>query len=297
MKINRNAEGVILKELQTLAQTAPSYRLLYIRTSQLDEPLDEWFDDLVSALKGNFFEDLHTLYICHDDDVFVLGRFWTHKKCEKLLETLAPRLASVPDLLGLTTLFEISRHMGEIRRICRKKYDDYQIVLRRQRDAEQAQSGLPHKKLFAGDLVNEELVKSITKRRASKGSVEVMVVEDDPFSQRLIGNALKTRYSLCVSGDGESAILNYVNKVPGIIFLDIELPDIDGHEVLQKLLSLDPEAYVIMLSGNSDKENILKAIQQGAKGFVAKPFTTDKLMQYINKSPFMNKSIQQGEPA
>jgi FixJ family two-component response regulator len=42
-----------------------------------------------------------------------------------------------------------------------------------------------------------------------------------------------------------------------------------------------------MFSGNGDRDNIIKAMQLGAKGFVGKPFTKDKLIAYIEKSPFI----------
>ena len=79
----------------------------------------------------------------------------------------------------------------------------------------------------------------------------------------------------------------YVNKAPAVRFLDIGLPDIDGHTVLKKVFEIDPDAYVVMFSGNGDKENVMKAVKTGAKGFVGKPFTKDKLYQYIDKSPFV----------
>ena len=83
--------------------------------------------------------------------------------------------------------------------------------------------------------------------------------------------------------------MSYVNKAPDVLFLDIGLPDINGHEVLEKLFKLDPDAYVVMFSGNGDKENIMKAVELGAKGFVGKPFSQEKLLQYIQKSPFIQE--------
>ena len=49
-----------------------------------------------------------------------------------------------------------------------------------------------------------------------------------------------------------------------------------------------------MFSGNGDRDNVLKAIELGAKGFVGKPFTKDKLFQYIEKSPFIQEKSRQG---
>jgi len=112
-------------------------------------------------------------------------------------------------------------------------------------------------------------------------------VEDDLFSQRLVANVLQSKFELTMAEDGQGAIMGYVKHAPDVLFLDIGLPDIDGHAVLEKLFQIDPQAYVVMFSGNGDKENVMKAITLGAKGFVGKPFSEDKLLQYIHKSPFI----------
>jgi two-component system chemotaxis response regulator CheY len=72
-----------------------------------------------------------------------------------------------------------------------------------------------------------------------------------------------------------------------VLFLDIGLPDIDGLKVLERIFKLDPQAYVVMFSGNGSKEHIMRAVELGARGFVGKPFTKEKLFQYIEKSPFV----------
>ena len=51
--------------------------------------------------------------------------------------------------------------------------------------------------------------------------------------------------------------------------------------MLGQILGFDPQAYVVMLSGNSYMEDVTKAMKAGAKGFVTKPFPKDKLLNYI----------------
>lgn len=69
------------------------------------------------------------------------------------------------------------------------------------------------------------------------------------------------------------------------MFLDINLPDISGHDVLARLRDIDPQIYAVMLSGHTQSENVMEALKMGAKGFVSKPFTKEKLLQYIAKCP------------
>ncbi|MCG9709982.1 response regulator [Pseudoalteromonas sp. Isolate3] len=68
-----------------------------------------------------------------------------------------------------------------------------------------------------------------------------------------------------------------------IIFLDIELPDGDGKEIISQINEISPEANVVMVSAHSTVENVKEAIEKGAKGFVVKPFTPKKIAAMLKK--------------
>ncbi|WP_338365093.1 response regulator [uncultured Pseudoalteromonas sp.] len=68
-----------------------------------------------------------------------------------------------------------------------------------------------------------------------------------------------------------------------LIFLDIELPDGDGKELIAKINDINPEANVVMVSAHSAVENVKEAIDKGAKGFVVKPFTPKKIAAVLKK--------------
>ena len=61
------------------------------------------------------------------------------------------------------------------------------------------------------------------------------------------------------------------------------MPAISGHDFLKKIFDLDPHAFVVMLSGHSDRSNKTKAKQLGAKGFIGKPFSREDIYGYINE--------------
>jgi two-component system chemotaxis response regulator CheY len=113
----------------------------------------------------------------------------------------------------------------------------------------------------------------------------VLLVEDDPVSLHLTRKALGTECQVITAQNGMEARNAYVLNAPDLVFLDIGLPDVDGHKVLERLLALEPGAHVIMLSGNSYRQEIVKAVQAGAKGFIGKPFTREKLLQALRTSP------------
>jgi two-component system, chemotaxis family, chemotaxis protein CheY len=77
----------------------------------------------------------------------------------------------------------------------------------------------------------------------------------------------------------------YKQYAPDILLLDIHMPGKDGLEVLHDIQDIDPQAYIIMLSADSSAENVGYTLQEGAKGFMTKPFTREKLLELTHKCP------------
>lgn len=136
--------------------------------------------------------------------------------------------------------------------------------------------------LNSGTLIDPAAIEG---RRCERPGIALMLIEDDTFSRRLVENVLQKKYALTSLADASVAIDFYARLAPDLLFLDINLPDVTGHELLSRLLAIDPKAHIIMLSGNADQHNIVEAMRKGAKGFIAKPFTKEKLFQYIERCP------------
>jgi two-component system chemotaxis response regulator CheY len=122
------------------------------------------------------------------------------------------------------------------------------------------------------------------KLRKARMPLHVMIVEDDPLTRRLVTGSFKENYALITASDAEQAVANYLLLAPDIVFLDIGLPDTNGFNVLHQIMASDPDAYVVMFSGNSYLDNITSALNAGASGFIAKPFKKDRLQHYIEDS-------------
>lgn len=87
---------------------------------------------------------------------------------------------------------------------------------------------------------------------------------------------------------GEEAVERYKKNLPDLVTMDITMPDMDGIEALEKIMQINPEAKVVMISAVGYQQNVLKAIQKGAKNFVVKPFTGEKVLEIID--PLMGRS-------
>lgn len=295
--IAKDTESALIQKLKSCWETLPNHRCLQLKLSQIKDPsgnvvpedtIKEWLDVIFNTFREAVDDQSSEFYVCRDTDVFILTRTLTQKRVDEALSHLAPQLT--PALLspGLAPLFEIGVDWSRLRQICKKKIEAIELAraLRDQNKREELEKISKREVLKA---INLDLIKTLSSRRQKRDEIHIMVVEDDPFSQKMVGNALKGKYEVSMSGDGAGALMGYVNKAPDVLFLDIGLPDINGHEVLERLFKIDPDAYVIMFSGNGDRENVLKAIELGAKGFVGKPFTKDKLFAYIEKSPFIQQ--------
>ncbi len=129
-----------------------------------------------------------------------------------------------------------------------------------------------------------EVMEENVKQRKHRHPPYVLLVEDDSLTRRLVAHVLKYDYRLVTAHTAEEALNEYLLYAPDIVFLDINLPDGNGFEVMSKILEHDPQACIVMFSSDGQMETILDATHQGASGFVTKPFTKEQLVHYIQKA-------------
>ena len=85
--------------------------------------------------------------------------------------------------------------------------------------------------------------------------------------------------------DGQTALSRFSEHLPDVVFLDIELPDLDGNEILRKIKARKSDAFVVMISAHSSVDNVKSAVSNGASGFIVKPFSPQKITNILNKYP------------
>jgi len=130
-------------------------------------------------------------------------------------------------------------------------------------------------------------VASIPIRRSRRDVSKVLMVEDDRFTASYASNILSKEYDISVSRTGEEGIIAYIDHAPDIVFLDIHLPGINGHDTLQAIRAVDPKAFVVMLSVDTAANSIAKATKTGAHSFLKKPFSKERLLNTVKSSPFV----------
>ena len=119
-------------------------------------------------------------------------------------------------------------------------------------------------------------------------SAPLLIVEDDLALQKQIKWSLD-RFDSVTASDRESALVQFRRHQPAVVTMDLGLPPdpdsvSEGFRLLEQLLALDPDVKVIVLTGQNDQANALRAIALGAYDFFAKPFEPELLGLTIDRA-------------
>jgi two-component system chemotaxis response regulator CheY len=115
----------------------------------------------------------------------------------------------------------------------------------------------------------------------------ILIVDDDPSIRRLIATTLEdiSGYRLEEAGDGAAAVTQALEAKPEIVFLDVDMPGVDGIDACRRLRS-DPAtagATIVMLTGDSGPQAEHGALEAGADLFLTKPFSPLHLLRLVDR--------------
>ena len=109
-----------------------------------------------------------------------------------------------------------------------------------------------------------------------------MIVDDSTMMQKLLAQILKSEgFEVIADADsGRVALGRYVSlpKKPDFVFLDVEMPEMDGVQTLAGLRKIDPEIKVVMVTSITDEGLVKKLVELGISGYVVKPFKREDLL-------------------
>ena len=116
----------------------------------------------------------------------------------------------------------------------------------------------------------------------------LLIVEDDLALQKQIKWSLD-RFDSVTASDRESALVAFRRHQPAVVTMDLGLPPdpdstSEGFRLLEQLLEIDPNVKVIVLTGQNDQANALRAVALGAYDFFAKPFEPELLGLTIDRA-------------
>lgn len=124
-------------------------------------------------------------------------------------------------------------------------------------------------------------------------STPVIIADDEPLMREVLASALRAfgyRY-IAFAADGRQAaqLLEVPEYQAALVFLDIHMPGMDGLAVLAHARAIGSKAFIAMVSVDSVLDRVLAALSGGAKGFVIKPYTTQKILDIVDKFEKANR--------
>jgi two-component system chemotaxis response regulator CheY len=115
----------------------------------------------------------------------------------------------------------------------------------------------------------------------------ILIVDDDPLIRKLITTTLQdvAGFRLREAADGQEAVEAALEERPQIVFLDYDMPRLNGVEACRRLRP-DPvtaHATIVMLTGMSDRPAEQQAVDAGADLFLTKPFSPLRLLRLVDE--------------
>ena len=103
---------------------------------------------------------------------------------------------------------------------------------------------------------------------------QVLIADDAMCMRKVIRKHLAEcgMTDIVEAANGAEAVELFIKNRPGLVLMDITMPEMTGLEALEEILKTDPEAKVIMCSAIGQQSMIIKSLEMGAMGFIVKPF-------------------------
>ncbi len=119
---------------------------------------------------------------------------------------------------------------------------------------------------------------------STRPNYEVLVVDDSPVYRKLVEQVLSGEpYSLLFASNGAEAVDLYQRHSPCIVITDWMMPDFSGLELCERIRADNtrPYTYIILMTSNIEKGNVVKGLQAGADDYLTKPFDPGEMLARI----------------
>lgn len=123
----------------------------------------------------------------------------------------------------------------------------------------------------------------------------IVAVDDSNITLKRLTKVLGEQYDLHAFSVGNRALKFLKDRTPDLVILDIDMPEINGYEMLKSIRETEhlKNVPVLFLTSNNDKSNVIKAVTEGVNDYVVKPIDEEILMKKIHAflNDTQNKSL------
>ncbi|MFN5227031.1 MAG: sigma-54-dependent transcriptional regulator [Bacteroidota bacterium] len=122
----------------------------------------------------------------------------------------------------------------------------------------------------------------------------ILIIDDEKSIRNVLKDILQHEgYQVEEAPDGEQGIKLFSSKSFDLVLCDIKMPKLDGMDVLQQIMELNPEVPVIMISGHGTIETAVEAVKKGAFDFISKPPDLNRLLITIRNALDKNTLVKE----
>ena len=112
----------------------------------------------------------------------------------------------------------------------------------------------------------------------------ILIVDDDTDVRKVLSSILSEEgYIVATVENGKQALKATESELFDLALIDVELPGMKGTELLHKLKEKQPRMVKIIVTGYPSFDNAMKAVNEGADGYILKPFEAKKLLKTVRK--------------
>ncbi len=117
--------------------------------------------------------------------------------------------------------------------------------------------------------------------------LKILIVDDSRISRVMMTSSIKKyidqELEILQAENGEIAVELYKITRPDLVLLDLTMPVMDGYEALEKIIEINSDALVYVVSSDVQKLALDKVVSLGAAGMVGKPISEDKIVQIFSE--------------
>jgi two-component system, chemotaxis family, chemotaxis protein CheY len=119
-------------------------------------------------------------------------------------------------------------------------------------------------------------------QKKTRSPLHILVVEDSDFLRQIFTTTLGKEHIVDVAAGAKEGWTQYLKKNPDIVFLDILLPDGNGHDLAYRIKEHNPKTFVVMATASDYTDDKEEASFNHVDGFVVKPFGKQKIDEIID---------------
>jgi two-component system chemotaxis response regulator CheY len=116
-----------------------------------------------------------------------------------------------------------------------------------------------------------------------KTKLRILIAEDHGVMRSLLGRILHELglTNLVYASNGAEAVELGLKDRPHLAFLDVDMPEKSGIDVMKELLRADPSCYCVVISAHNEASYVKAAVQAGARAFIVKPYSPQRISDIL----------------